>query len=444
MNSEILSYILSLAKCCIDFLLCCWVFSWFFERKIERKIQIAFIVMGASLILLAANEFEITWLNTFIAIGCVIMMNHLLFESRWQARLISSIIVVLVSVMCEFFPLLILATIINENVSSVLTTPLNSAGFSLISTLFFFVVVKIAKSVLLKIHTGNRSINVNNNGWAILFPILSIVLMYYSIYTDSFTVATRQGTIIHAIIYISILIVNIGFFFGETDVEKKYLLQAQLSELRFEQGKADAILKLRDNHIQEMQCLVHDYEAQLSGLRRMILEGQIDYEKGVIYVDQLKENLQEADCFLYVESKPLQLILNQANGACITHGIEFDTDIRYASYEFMTFPDIFSLFENMLDNAINACINMTDTAKAKIKLQMLKNGGQILILVSNTYSKHEQLDKKYRRMRATKEHGHGLHSMKSIVRKYSGTIHIEQGTDFKILISLPINGSPPI
>lgn len=442
MYSYLFSYILSFTKCFVDFLLCYWVFSWFFEKKKDKVFQIAVIITLESLILHVTNGLEITWLNSFIAICCAVSMNHILFEARWQAKLISSVIVVLLSVMCEFFPLLILATVLNENVSSVLSTPMNNAAFSLISTGFFFVLVKIGKSVLLKIHAGNSSINVNNNGWAILFPVISIVLVYYITYADSLTTASRQGTVIHSIFYIAILIVNLGFFFGETGVEKKYLLQTQLNELRFEQGKADAILKLKDNHIKEMKCLVHDYDTQLNGLKRMILEGSIDCDEGIFFLEQLRENLQESNRFLYVESKPLQLILNQANDACITHGIKFVTDIRYASFGFMTFPDVFSLFENILDNAINACLNMTDISRAKIKLKMLKSGGQILILVSNTYSKHERGGKIYNRVRAIREHGYGLHSVKNIVRKYSGIINIdEEKTDFKILISLPIDTS---
>lgn len=437
------TYLLSFAKCIIDFVLFYWVFSWFFERKSDKKNLIIFIIIIVSVVLLAFNSFKIAWLNTLVTICCSILMNHLIFDARWQAKLISAIIVVLICLMCEFFPLLILAAMLNNNISDVLTTPINSAAFSLISTGCFFVVLRIGRSILLKKHTGNNDINVNNNGWAILFPVLSITLVYYTLYADTFTLATPKVTLVHTILYMVIIVSNFGFFFGETGVEKKYLLQKQLSELRFAQSKADAILKLKDNHIKEMQCLVHDYDTQLNGLKRMISEGQIDHNKGAFYVDQLKENLQESNRFLYVESKPLQLILNQANDACITHGIEFNTDIRYASYEFMTFPDIFSLFENMLDNAINACINMSDASQAKIKLQMLKNEGQILILTSNTYSKHERGDKRYRTLRATKEHGNGLHSIKSVVRKYCGTIHIDVGTDYKILISLPIGTSRP-
>jgi len=439
MNSFVISYILSYAKCFIDFLLCYWVFSWFFDKRRDKISKIIFIIGLAALILQGANVFKITWLNTSVSISCTILISHILFEARWQAKFISSIIIVLLFVICEFFPLLILATIMNENVSIILSTSLNSAAFSLISTGFFFVLVKIGKGILLKKYAGNSSININNNGWAILFPVISIVLVYYSIYVDSFIVSSRQGTIVQSLFYIAILVANLGFFFGETGVEKKYLLHTQLNELRFEQSKAEAILKLKDNHIREMKCLVHDYDVQLNGLKTMILEGHINGDEGAFYAEQLKENLQEANHFLFVESKPLQLILNQANDTCITHGIEFIADIRYASFAFMTFPDIFSLFENMLDNAINACLNMPDKSKAKIKLQMLKSGAQILILISNTYSKREQSGKLYRKPRATKEHGNGLHCIKSIVRKYCGTIHIDQATDFKILISLPID-----
>ena len=61
--------------------------------------------------------------------------------------------------------------------------------------------------------------------------------------------------------------------------------------------------------------------------------------------------------------KALQLILNQTNELCIKYGIEFCADIRYGNFLFMTFPDVFSLFENALCNAVNACLQLGEEEK---------------------------------------------------------------------------------
>ena len=84
-------------------------------------------------------------------------------------------------------------------------------------------------------------------------------------------------------------------------------------------------------------------------------------------IEEVRESIQERNDFYFVESKALQLILNQTNELCIKYGIEFCADIRYGNFLFMTFPDVFSLFENALCNAVNACLQLGEEEKKRIE-----------------------------------------------------------------------------
>ena len=52
-------------------------------------------------------------------------------------------------------------------------------------------------------------------------------------------------------------------------------MRQQLAELEFQQSKAEAILKLKDEHIEEMNELLHDFNSQLSGIKKLLFNRRI-------------------------------------------------------------------------------------------------------------------------------------------------------------------------
>lgn len=155
--------------------------------------------------------------------------------------------------------------------------------------------------------------------------------------------------------------------------------------MMFEQEKTEAVMNLQEQHLKEMKGLIHDFEAQLNGLQLLARENKSEAFKKSI--EEVRESIQERNDFYFVESKALQLILNQTNELCIKYGIEFCADIRYGNFLFMTFPDVFSLFENALCNAVNACLQLGEEEKKRIELRVFRQHEQIVVLLANTYNK---------------------------------------------------------
>lgn len=78
---------------------------------------------------------------------------------------------------------------------------------------------------------------------------------------------------------------------------------------------------MQEQHLKEMKGLIHDFEAQLNGLQLLARENKSEAFKKSI--EEVRESIQERNDFYFVESKALQLILNQTNELCIKYGIEF-------------------------------------------------------------------------------------------------------------------------
>ncbi len=108
--------------------------------------------------------------------------------------------------------------------------------------------------------------------------------------------------------------------------------------------------------------------------------------------------------------------------------------------------DIYSLFGNALDNAIESVKKLTDDEKRIIDLLAVRNGNLIRIEVSNYYE--GELSFRDGLPVTTKAndgyHGHGLKSIRMIIEKYDGSFHIsaEEGM-FRLTLVLPIPLSLP-
>ena len=210
----------------------------------------------------------------------------------------------------------------------------------------------------------------------------------------------------------------------------------QRAQMMFEQEKTEAVMNLQEQHLKEMKGLIHDFEAQLNGLQLLARENKSEAFKKSI--EEVRESIQERNDFYFVESKALQLILNQTNELCIKYGIEFCADIRYGNFLFMTFPDVFSLFENALCNAVNACLQLGEEEKKRIELRVFRQHEQIVVLLANTYNKANTRSNTYA-LHPHHEHGYGIQNIKRVIRKYNGTYLVKKEDVYKLMISFPLD-----
>ena len=107
----------------------------------------------------------------------------------------------------------------------------------------------------------------------------------------------------------------------------------------------------------------------------------------------------------------------------------------------MPAADVFSLFGNALDNAIEACTKIQNAEKRIISLTVRRQLGMAVIHVENNFEGNltfanglpqtTKSDKNY--------HGFGMQSIRMIADKYKGTVAIlNQDGVFNLNITIPI------
>lgn len=426
---------IALLKCVIDYGLCIWAFSWFAKRKSENRALFLGSIFLSSLFLFGINMLEIPWLNTIVSAFTLLVLFLVVFYTRWQQALPLALILVTLCVICEFTPPLIMSALIGNNLAQTIEITIDAAAFNLIASGIFYIVLRVGRFILNRIYGEKTPIYTKNNGWASIFPIVSIVFVYYIVYMGA-VANTSQTTMMGGILYAFILISNICFFLGEVATEKRYLTAEEYKQMMFEQEKTEAVMNLQEQHLKEMKGLIHDFEAQLNGLQLLARENKSEAFKKSI--EEVRESIQERNDFYFVESKALQLILNQTNELCIKYGIEFCADIRYGNFLFMTFPDVFSLFENALCNAVNACLQLGEEEKKRIELRVFRQHEQIVVLLANTYNKANTRSNTYA-LHPHHEHGYGIQNIKRVIRKYNGTYLVKKEDVYKLMISFPLD-----
>lgn len=437
--------ILSFCKCSLDFILFFWFSTQFFSQQLKKyKVYSYVVLLVLSIVIYCVNFMHFPYLNTATAIICAFILNFLLFKGHSGARLLVSIVEVLLIVICEFIPISIYSYIDKINMAALTNETIKDAGFNLISTGLFSVIIIIVRHIIvLKKQRNNKDITITENIAIITVPLVSIFIVYYILFIQSSIAVKNEKLPIHSIfVFLGILIMNIVVIMGDNNLRQQYHLQRELDRLHRLEQLNRIVIEQQDQYLEELKGFAHDYAKQIDGIKNLASVEEIMTTDAIQkYSKEMFAQIQENYRFAFIPSPALRTILSQAQMHCHTHRIEFDVKIEYADFSFVAFPDLYSIFENPLDNAITACKQITDDGiQKKIKLTMFRKRNMIWFTLNNPMV--NPIIIKNNNIQTTKKnsnkHGFGIKNMKRVVTRYGGYINIEYtGNEFCISVALP-------
>lgn len=228
-----------------------------------------------------------------------------------------------------------------------------------------------------------------------------------------------------------VMILAIMFsFVSQSQLEKEV---ASISQMRHEEEKQYQMTK---ENIDLINVKCHDLRKQL----RVLQEAHSTISQQEI--NSIEEATRIYDTRVETGNSSLDVILRDKSLICAKNKIVFNCIIDGSALNFISESDIFSLFGNIVDNAIESAMKLTLPEKRIITLKIRRVPGGVFIYEENYYidtiSYSDGLpvstkgDKQY--------HGFGMKSIRMIVNHYSGTMQINsKNQTFALSVFFPRN-----
>lgn len=268
-----------------------------------------------------------------------------------------------------------------------------------------------------------RNISNKYNGLLLLIPIGSMFVVY-NIFILSIDMNNNiKGSLISSVI---ILLINIIIF-------KLYLILSREKELQKYNTVYEQQLELCNQHMREKETVMmnfrnarHDMKQHFIVLMEMLDNNEnksaIDYLRKLINMDILSNIGISRTDNIVVDS-----LINAKYSTALGYKIKFECDIHIPMQLPFWSADISILLGNILDNAIEASIQIQEE-KRYIKCFMKYEKSILIITVINAFS-GEVIRNRDGKIVTSKgnstNHGIGLESVRKVTDKYNGSLVIE-------------------
>jgi hypothetical protein len=303
---------------------------------------------------------------------------------------------------------------------------------------------------------SNDSIQLFNGAWDMASYFISFIVVYYLIFLcfanrvkkgetyaeENSTHVLIAGTVF---IFMDIVINSLVTHYGNTHYENIYMgfvavvnvfacvvgllfifemfyrnhLKREneiIKELRREES---AQYKMSKKTIDLINIKVHDFRHQIRKI------GRAENINGAT-IENISNLIHIYDSSIKTSNSALNVILSEKSLYCSENGIKFSVIADGDTINFMSEEDTYSLFGNIIDNAIDAVIKLPEDQRM-IRLKITKTGNMVSVSEKNSYAGELQLVDGL--PKTTKEdsnhHGYGMKSIRMITSKYKGTMEID-------------------
>lgn len=353
-------------------------------------------------------------------------------------------------------------------------------GKSFVVNIVFVFVFSICEAVgVILVSAGNDFLDIDPDRYIFSFVqtisgSATCLLLYYLVLKRIFIQKeTERVLIVQYLIYIvasAYVLVNIGviLFLGtqETDsiafrsmvvsaffgiclnIYLFYLLDtfSENKELKYkialyekqEKINHEYYAKQADNYKTAL-AVIHDIRKHVKVLEELDQEGAL--RKVRDYANAFENMLSPLLMRPYCENAILNIIINDKMDFCMKNAIAFDVKVCDVDIDFMEQTDITTIFGNLLDNAVEACMG---SGGGHITLEAGSFNGLIYVQIANSFSGEIRQDHRgFPLSGRGEQHGIGLRNVEKALEKYSGSMEFSAEND-KFTVTILFSGRPDL
>lgn len=263
--------------------------------------------------------------------------------------------------------------------------------------------------------------------------VISGIVILVSIYINSL-IAYHKGVDDFIILMDFILSIIISFLIIILDctlvLEKKH---------RRDNERLDALLKEEESDYLASKDSLDILNIKLHDIKHLLQT--LDNSTSPETISNIKEGLVEFEQKIKTGNEAIDVIIGKKEKECKEKNITFSCFLNARNLEYISPYEIYTLFDNALNNAIDACSKCDDEFKV-LSIRSERTDTSIKIIVTNYFNlsnKPNIKDGVPQTKGDRNYHGFGFKSMQMLVKKYDGDISCELIEDtFNLYINLPL------
>lgn len=402
-----------------------------YSSKKSHAISILIVTLSYTLLMIIYKfVYNNEIFNTFLIIGVNILIIFFLYKSSLKSAIFHGFALGISQLLSEFIALYITAAFLKTETQNVMDYHFEIA--TIMSKILYFLISRIL--ILLSIKE-NKSRSWGKWFGLSLLPISSIMItLAFRIITNKTILQTFESTFL--IVSISFLfLVNIIIYLIYERAEKN---SQKLIELELINQKNDIdmqYLTLLEKKNETMNVMAHDYKNHV-----MTISNMSDSPEIKEYISNMLGEITKYNQIGKTKNRLLDVILSKYTDICNDKQIKFETDIMTDNLSFINSYDISSLFNNILDNAVEAA-SLSSGRYIHLEVTSSLNSYHKIIAANSCDNEPNSEKGKLITTKRNKDvHGFGTKSIRKIVNKYGGEFQWEynnQLKQFKLIILLP-------
>ena len=281
-----------------------------------------------------------------------------------------------------------------------------------------------------------RSKIIELKSWPILLISAVVFLGVFGIRNVFYALDIEFSSAVYIIInvYAAVCCVSLLLFLCSVNSEQHLITQNDIMEGLLKREREHYNRLVQNQDAINRKC--HDLKYQLRALRENISDKEREQ-----YLDKIEKDILIYDMIAKTGNVSLDRTLSEKYLYCTQNNIQFTYMVDAEGLEFMDSIDIYTLFGNTIDNAIECVIGYNDIDKRVISLRIFKAFGTLRIHLENYCEDSPMItDGQIETSKNDKNnHGFGLKSIRFITEKYNGymTVTTEKKI-FSLDIMIPI------
>ena len=201
---------------------------------------------------------------------------------------------------------------------------------------------------------------------------------------------------------------------------RRLKLSDNMVKMKYVMRQSEQQYKITQDTIETINIKCHDMRHKIN----KIVGDNLSKET----IDEVNDVISIYDNLIDTGNKTVDTILIEKSLICDKYNIAFTKLVDGKAVSFLSTGDLFCLFGNILDNAIDATQSLEEEKKRYINLSVRKLGEGIAeIECSNYYRSELDFDNGLPKTSSEDKinHGYGVKSIRNIVSKYLGHMNIE-------------------